>query len=235
MAAQRLAETFESEQVLLKPPPQDMAAGQYPVGMIHYGKDGFYPFGLREDEFIQHIGIFGRSGSGKTNLAYLLLHGLTKAGKPFLVFDWKRNYRDLISSPTFADLVIFTVGRSVAPFRFNPLIPPPGTQATVWLKKLIEIMCHAYFLGEGVSVLLMRAIDHLYRQAGLYDERPRAPPTMADVRDWLLAYKAKGRESGWMESAMRAVEVLCFGEMGGVLNSPRPFDVAELLDRRVIL
>jgi hypothetical protein len=235
MLAQRLAETFESEQVLLKPPPQDMAAGQYPVGMIHYGKDGFYPFGLREDEFIQHIGIFGRSGSGKTNLAYLLLHGLTQAGKPFLVFDWKRNYRDLISSPVFSDLVIFTVGRSVAPFRFNPLIPPPGTQATVWLKKLIEIMCHAYFLGEGVTVLLMRAIDYLYRQAGLYTGQPNHYPTMADVRDWLLAYKAKGRESGWMESAMRAVEVLCFGEMGGVLNSPRPIDVAELLDRRVIL
>jgi len=235
MLAQRLAETFESEQVLLKPPPQDMAAGQYPVGMIHYGKDGFYPFGLREDEFIQHIGIFGRSGSGKTNLAYLLLHGLTTAGKPFLVFDWKRNYRDLISSPVFGDLVIFTVGRSVAPFRFNPLIPPPGTQATVWLKKLIEIMCHAYFLGEGVTVLLMRAIDHLYRQAGLYTGQPNYYPTMADVRDWLLAYKAKGRESGWMESAMRAVEVLCFGEMGVVLNSPRPFDVAALLDRRVIL
>ncbi|MCX5683239.1 MAG: DUF87 domain-containing protein [Planctomycetota bacterium] len=235
MAAQRLAETFESEQVLLKPPPQDMAAGQYPVGMIHYGKTGFYPFGLREDEFIQHIGIFGRSGSGKTNLAYLLLDGLTKAGKPFLVFDWKRNYRDLISAPVFSDLVIFTVGRSVAPFRFNPLIPPPGTQATVWLKKLIEIMCHAYFLGEGVTVLLMRAIDHLYRQAGLYEGRPTRTPTMADIRDWLLAYKAKGRESGWMESAMRAVEVLCFGEMGVVLNSPCPFDVAKLLDRRVIL
>jgi hypothetical protein len=127
------------------------------------------------------------------------------------------------------------VGRSIAPFRFNPLSPPPGTQATVWLKKLIEIMCHAYFLGEGVTVLLMRAIDHLYRQAGLYTGQPIYHPTMADVRDWLLAYKAKGRESGWMESAMRAVEVLCFGEMGGVLNSPRPIDVAELLDRRVIL
>jgi hypothetical protein len=235
MLAQRLAETFESEQILLKPPPRDVADGQYLVGTIHYGKDGFYPFSLREDEFIQHIGIFGRSGSGKTNLAYLLLQGLAKAGKPFLVFDWKRNYRDLISSPVFSDLVIFTVGRSVAPFHFNPLIPPPGTQATVWLKKLIEIMCHAYFLGEGVTVLLMRAIDDLYRQAGLYAGQPKYYPTMANVRDWLLAYKAKGRESGWMESAMRAVEVLCFGEMGGVLNSPRPFDAAGLLDRRVIL
>jgi len=235
LLAQRLNETFESEHVLLKPPPEDVARGEYPVGMIHYGQDGFYPFGLREEEFIQHIGIFGRSGSGKTNLAYLLLRGLVTAGKPFLVFDWKRNYRDLISSPVFGDLVIFTVGREVAPFRFNPLIPPPGTQATVWLKKLIEIMCHAYFLGEGVTVLLMRAMDSLYRQAGLYEGRPKACPTMANVRDWLLAYKAKGRAAGWMESAMRAVEVLCFGEMGHVLNDPRPFDVAGLLDRRVVL
>ncbi|HUW85135.1 MAG TPA: DUF87 domain-containing protein [Phycisphaerae bacterium] len=152
-----------------------------PWALIHYGKEGFYRFGLREDEFIQHIGVFGRSGSGKTNLAYLLLRGLFQAGKPFLVFDWKRNCRDLVSSQQFDDLTIFTVGRAVAPFRFNPLIPPPGTPATVWLKKLIEIMCHAYFLGEGVTVLVMRAIDALYRQAGLYHGRLRAYPTMPDV------------------------------------------------------
>jgi len=235
MLAQRLSETFESEQVLLKPPPKDLADGEYPVGLIHYGKEGFYRFGLREDEFIQHIGVFGRSGSGKTNLAYLLLRGLVQAGKPFLVFDWKRNYRDLVSSRQFDDLAIYTVGRDVAPFQFNPLIPPPGTPATVWLKKLIEIMCHAYFLGEGVTVLLMRAIDALYRQAGLYGSQLQGYPTMANVRDWLLAYKAKGREAGWMESAMRAVEVLCFGEMGNVLSGPRPFDMARLLDRRVVL
>jgi len=233
--AQRLSETYEKEQVLLKPPPRDLAGGEYPVGMIHYGKDSFYPFGLREDEFIQHIGIFGRSGSGKTNLAYLLLHDLVKANKPFLVFDWKRNYRDLISAPEFNDLSIFTVGRNIAPFRFNPLIPPPGTPATVWLKKLIEIMCHAYFLGEGVTVLLMRAIDHLYQKTGLYNNQPVRYPTMADVRDYLIEYKAKGREAGWMESAMRAVEVLCFGEMGNVLSSLQPVDIAKLLERRVIL
>ena len=198
--AQRLDETFESEHVLLKPPPADLAAGEYPAGMVHYGQQGFYPFGLREDEFIQHVGIFGRSGSGKTNLAYMLLQGLSQAGKPFLVFDWKRNYRDLTShcrgSATWRSS---PSGRNVAPFRFNPLIPPPGTQATVWLKKLIEVMCHAYFLGEGVTVLLMRAIDHLYRQAGLYEGQARMLPDhgpTCGTTSWPTRPRA-GRPAGW--------------------------------------
>jgi len=233
--ARRYEEAFDSEQVLLEPPPEELARGEYPLGIIHYGQDKFYPFGLREHEFIQHIGLFGRSGSGKTNTCYLILLNLVRAGKPFLVFDWKRNYRDLLSLPEFKDLLVFTVGRDISGFRFNPLIPPPGTPATVWLKKLIEIMCHAYFLGEGVAVLLMRAIDALYRESGMYKEKVEQCPTMADVRDWLVAYRAKGREAGWMESAMRAVEVLCFGEVGGVLNDDNSFDIERLLEKRVIL
>jgi len=86
--AKRLGETFESEHVLLKPPPEELASGEYPAGTIHYGDNAYYEFGLKEEEFIQHIGIFGRSGSGKTNLAYLILQGLVRANKPFLVFDW---------------------------------------------------------------------------------------------------------------------------------------------------
>ncbi len=34
---------------------------------------------------------------------------------------------------------------------------------------------------------------------------------------------------------MRAVEVLCFGEVGGVLNRGGSFDIAGLLRKRVIL
>lgn len=235
MLARRYDEAFDSRHVLLAPPPEDVARGEYPLGVIHYANDSFYPFGLREAEFIQHIGLFGRSGSGKTNVCYLILQTLVRAGKPFLVFDWKRNYRDLLSLPEFKDLLVFTVGRIVAPFRFNPLVPPPGTPATVWLKKLIEIMCHAYFLGEGVAVLLMRAIDSLYRERGIYQGRTSGHPTMHDVRNWLVAYGAKGREASWMESAMRAVEVLCFGEVGGVLNRGSSFDIGRLLNKQVIL
>lgn len=37
---------------------------------------------------------------------------------------------------------------------------------------------------------------------------------MANVRSWFNNYGAKGREGAWMESAVRAVETLCFGEVG---------------------
>ncbi len=233
--ARRLGETFESENVLLKPPGPQLAAGPYHIGRIHYGKQDYYALGLREHEFIQHIGIFGRSGSGKTNLCYGILKQLVEAGKPFLIFDWKRNYRDLLVQRPFDDLLVFTVGRDVRPFRFNPLIPPAGTSPTVWLKKLVEIMCHAYFLGEGVAILLLRAIDALYRKYGVYRNATAACPTMADIRRWMRSYRAKGREAGWMESATRAVETLSFGEFGRVLNEGPFFDPGRLLDRRVVL
>jgi len=70
LLAQRLRETFESGHVLLKPPPRELAAGSYPAGTVHYGQEGFHPFGLREEELIQHVGIHARRGG-----ALLRRHG----------------------------------------------------------------------------------------------------------------------------------------------------------------
>ncbi|MCK6478697.1 MAG: DUF87 domain-containing protein [Planctomycetes bacterium] len=222
-----LGSTFEDAEILLVPPSPERAAGDLPLGTVHYAGKPVCEFGLRIEECLQHIGCFGRSGAGKTNLCFLLLRSLAERGIPFLVFDWKRNYRDLAGLPGFEKLEVLTVGRSVAPFEFNPLRPPPGTERRVWLKKLIEIMAHAYFLGEGVEYLLQEALDAVYRE--------RENPTLANVRDWLLAYNAKGRQAAWMDSALRAVGVLCFGQVGEVLNNPRPMDPAKLLEGFVVL
>jgi len=232
--AKNLEETFEGKEILLEPPPKEVSWGEYILGKVCYGKEALHPFGLREDEWIQHIGIFGRSGSGKTNVAFILVLNLLKKGKPFLIFDWKRNYRDLISLFPEKEILVFTVGRSVSPFFFNPLIPPKNSPPTIWLKKLIEIMCHAYFLGEGVAYLFQKAIDSVYREWGIYQGQENYPNLM-DVKEWLENYQAKGRESAWMDSALRAVGVLCYGEVGKVLNQRRPFPLDKLLEKNVIL
>ena len=79
--------------------------------MIYPPGKSFCSFGLREDEWIKHLLIVGMSGAGKTNLTFQILRELKEKTKPFLVFDWKKNYRDLRQLPEFKDLIVFTVSR----------------------------------------------------------------------------------------------------------------------------
>jgi hypothetical protein len=224
-----------TENVLLTPPPKEVVYGEYPIGMVSYNEKILYPFGLREDELCQHVGIFGRSGAGKTNAGFILVENLLKKGKPILVLDWKRNYRDLLAYVKGYDFLIFTVGRDVAPFQFNPLIPPAGTQPTTWLKKIIEIMAGAFYVGEGVIHLMQKGIDAVYKESGVYEGKVKGYPTMNDVLEWIRGYKARGREINWLASTLRTVASLCFGEMGKVINVRNHVGIEELLKKNVIM
>jgi hypothetical protein len=211
------------------------AGGEYELGDVIFNEKTFGKFGLNEDEFIQHVGIFGRSGSGKTNVAFLILKELKRKKKPFLIFDWKRNYRDLLRIKNFDDVLVFGIGKNISTkFGFNPLKNPPGIPARVWLKKLIEVINHAYFLGEGCAYLLQKALDDCYRRCKVY-QGSGVYPTFKDVLYWLENYKCKGREAQWMSSTLRAVSVLCYGEMGDVLNKHPEISIDKLLSRDVIL
>lgn len=155
--------------------------------------------------------------------------------KPFLIFDWKRNYRDLVVLGDFSSLKIYTIGRDTSSLFFNPLIPPAGTKPQEWLKKVIEVMCHAYFLGEGVAFLLQKAIDMAYSDLGVYSDSPDEYPTFKDVLAILEKMEVKGRKALWMDSTLRTLGVLYFGEFGRVLNVRKPYPIADLLKENVIL
>ncbi len=234
LAAKYLNHSFEKRQIVLVPPDPQVAFGEYLLGTVYYGHTPLCEFGLRENEWIQHMAIFGRTGSGKTNVGFNVLRNLVEKQKPFLIFDWKRNYRDVIELLGTGRIMLFTVGRDIAPFRFNPLIPPAGTTPTIWLKKLIEIMCHVYWLGEGVAYLLQKAIDSVYQEFGVY-RGSNTYPTLATVQQWLENYKAKRREAQWMDSTSRAISTLCYGDIGKVLNTPKGVALEELLQHNVIL
>jgi len=116
-----LAGLDDNSQVLIPPSPEQ-AQGEYEIAPIIYGNTQTGTFGLREGEWIQHVGIFGRTGAGKTNLGFQILRQLVRRGKPVLIFDWKRNYRDLLANPLFKDTEVYTIGRDIRPFTFNPFI-----------------------------------------------------------------------------------------------------------------
>jgi hypothetical protein len=236
LLAARLLPWLMSDIPLFNYPDPEVAAGEYSIGFIpNPDPSKMYPFSIQENEMLRHILIIGSTGSGKTNVTFLLIKHFLRTKKPFLVFDWKRNYRDLLIIPEACDeqILVLTVGREVCPFHFNPLVPPKGTSPSVWLSKLIEIMCHAYFLGEGVIYVLSRAIDNVYRDFGVY-EGSGCWPTFRNVLYYLENYECKGRETQWLASALRAVATLCFGEMNRILNTGN-YPLAELLNKNVIL
>jgi hypothetical protein len=237
LAAKHLPTGLDVTTTDLVPPKPEVLDGPYKLGTCVYADKKIGPFGLRESEWIQHVGVFGRSGAGKTNLGFEIFRQLQLHGKPTLVFDWKRNYRDLLVRPEFTDVDVYTVGRDVVPFYFNPLIPPPGTDPRTWLKQINEVVAHAYALGNGVLYLLQESMDAVYKEFGVYEGKVTHWPTFRDILVKAKERNAKGRESAWLSSTMRALASLCFGQMDQALNTPhdQAKTIDELLNKSVIL
>jgi hypothetical protein len=217
------------------PPSADIAAGQFSLGGVIYKGTPRYPFALRASELVQHTAIVGRTGSGKSNAAFLLARSLSENDVPWLVLDWKRGWRDLLAVPGFEDVRVYTVGRPVAPLRFNPLIPPPGMDPKNWIKALVECVGKAYFCGEGVMFLLTTVIDELYAECGIYSGAITKHPTFRDVLTRLKRLPQRGREGLWLSSSLRAVHSLCFGAMDEILNTTATNDISGLLQGPVVL
>ena len=97
----------------------------------------------------------------------------------------------------------YTIGRDISPFRFNPLIPPPGCEPNVWIKLIVDVIASAYLGGEGVISLLVAGLDKLFRDAGVYDQLVTKWPTIQDLLTWLMTVKLRGRAAMWQASAER--------------------------------
>ncbi len=204
--------------VLMEPPPEEECIrGDLNVGTVLYGKRKLYPLMYDKEHLLTHMGIFGSSGYGKTNLVYRMIDTLADQNVPVVIFDFsKRNYRDLIGIPKLKErMKIYTVGREVSPFRFNPLVPPKGVTITQWAKEFSEIFDHSYWLLGGGKHIVLKALGDIY-------ERPAKVPRIKSLRNWMYAYgesKVSARERNWMATAERPVESLNFGDTGKVFET----------------
>lgn len=224
-----------AKKILLEPPDPKVCVGDYFLGSVIYPDRVYCPFGLREDEWIKHVLITGMTGVGKTNLSFQILRELRKKNKPFLIFDWKKNYRDLLQLPDFKDVRVYTVGRKISPFQFNPLVPPPRTEAGHWLVRLIDVMKHAFFLGEGVEFLLREAIDWAYEKNGVFDGS-NTYPVFSEIQSYLFKKVTRGRMSLWQASSLRALGHVTYDKgLGSVVNVDAILNPNELLKYNVIL
>ncbi len=211
------------DEILLPPPDENLLSGDCPIGRTVYPNSSDSVFGIRDGEWIKHCGIFGKTGSGKTTLMVRILKDLCDKDRPFLIFDYKRNYRDLLKHPDFekSDIMIFTVGRKdVVPFQFNPKAGPEGVEGYVWIKQLAQIIEKVYLLGPGANDVFMES-------AGL--------DTFKEMQDKVLKQRKKARELLWWASVKRTLNAINYPGLGEVVNCRQGYPIPELLTKKVIL
>lgn len=190
--------------ILLSLPPENKAKGSINLGTILYDKEK-WNCGISNSEFLQNMGIFGRSGSGKTNLAFHIVKQLDCNKVPYLFFDNKRTLRHLI--PGLRNKVnVYTPGRSLSKFSFNPFITPPGLESPVYVNQLVDVLANAFTLGDGSKSILQKAIFACYNQGN-------HSPLVKDVIAEVEKIESKERVRGWKISALRALETLSFSNI----------------------
>lgn len=211
---------------LLSLPPKNQAKGSIHLGRIIYEKEK-WDFGISEAELLRNMAILGMSGSGKTNLAFHILEQLVKKRIPFLFLDWKRTARHLIPNLR-SKARIFTPGRALSPFPFNPFIVPPGLESSVYVNHVVDVMATAYTLGDGSRRILQKAISSCYL-AGNH------APTPNQLLDAVEGIPGKERVSGWKISATRALESLAYSGLTGTDAKTQQEFAATLLDSNTIV
>lgn len=227
-----------TEAVLLEPPSQELIKGEHVIGKVTYADKNLYDFGLRDEDLVRHICITGMSGSGKTMLAFNILQGLIQKDLPFIVFDWKKSFRPLLVLDP--NIVLFTVGNPDVSnlFRININIPPKGMNPKEWVSMLADLITESFFASYGVNKILRETIDRAFSDFGVY-KGSNNYPTWYQIRD-RLEQKAlelnRGRESEWMESALRIAYVLTYGNFGEAINSKEgtTFPIDYLLEKKVV-
>jgi len=222
--AQRILGDVENR-FLLPPPPSKLCSGDLPLGTIVYDKDRG-PFMLTREELLGHLCVFGRSGSGKTNATFHLLRELAKHQVPFCFLDWKRTARHLVPLLD-AHASVYTPGRSVSPFFFNPLIPPPGVEPHLHVGRQVDVLGSAYSLGDGAKSLVQQAL------AAALERNPA--PQVRDLVAQVEQVPIQGRAGGWRASALRALQSLSFADLWSTSVEDQQALFRQLLQRNTII
>ncbi len=206
--------------MLLSLPPSKVTDKPLKLGSVYYERRRG-AFGLNNQQLLQHTAIFGRSGAGKSNVVMNLFRQLINRNVPVLFLDWKRNGREIIPHVT-RKVQVYTAGRSVRPFPFNPFIPPPGIELNVYTQHVVDVLADAYTLGDGARSLMQKAI---ISASNKYDNAPNVIQIIHELEQVNESEKLdRSRSRGWKTTAMRALEELKLAQLtGGNAQSQHKF------------
>jgi hypothetical protein len=216
-------ELLFSEKPILELPSRSESAGEIKLGRVCQGERVLWEFGLTLEELNQHMLIVARSGFGKTTLIVQIMRQLIENKIPFIVFDYKRDYRHLIRH--FPELVVL----SWRDLRINPLEPPPSVSFQEWKQQFLNIFGHVQAVWHGSTQYLLEAIDKTI-------EEKKGVVTLEDVYKKIVDSNETSRK---MQEYASVVETRLYGllsKLGETINNERTLiDMERLLQLPVVI
>jgi len=125
----------------------------------------------------ENIGVWGRAGSGKTNLCTILCLELNKRHIPIRAYDYKAEYRDLL--PFIEKGVVLNPSLD----KLN-LLEPTG-EPNAWIQFLADILQQDFNLKPETKFMLLNYMDELYKAYGVYEGK-NTYPSLQNLREFLL-------------------------------------------------
>lgn len=167
---------------------------------------------LRFRNINENIGIWGRAGSGKTNLCTILCLELTKAGIPVRTYDYKAEYRDLL--PFIENMIVLNSKYD----KFNPLEPIGDPKD--WLQFLADTLQQDFNIKPETKFMWLNYADELYKRYGVY-EKSKTYPSMQNMKEFLIEEASKSNTS----ASKRRKIYTCLEVINSLLTS-----IGEMLD-----
>ncbi len=222
--------------------------------MVQKGRDlPQIPFLLARESMAKHTFIAGVTGSGKTTTCHRLL---SEANMPFLVIEpAKTEYRTLINSEHYKDLIVFTLGNEmVAPFRINPFELIPGEIISAHVDMVKATFTSAFPMEASMPQILEEAIYKCYQKKGwnidtnknekygekAFNSEINSFPIMSDLLEEMKSVVESKHFSAQMQadyigSLVSRLSNLTVGSKGKMLNCEHSTDFQSILNNNVII
>jgi len=202
------------------PEPDEEASDAVIPGKVIGGNGVGHSFADPLKSFLQHKGIFGPAGSGKTMLSLILTRAAHRLGIAIWWFDSEEEISPLLAQEKD---VLFL---DVQDLRFNPFSPPPGCDARQYVTKLTSRFREMLYFRDGAVNLTRSICTNLLQEQGVF--------SLGDVYRGLLRMQFKpGRMNEYAQTCRSRFEDL-LASLGTMIDVRQGHDLRRLLDCSVV-